>query len=124
MLMLVRENDLTPAMVTRIESQTHKRRFAHTNRPDPRGALDAKFSVQSCLARALVSSPALLLADEPTASLDSEAGQRVARAMSDVGRQLGCAVLISTHDERIFHFADRRLHIEDGVIAERSIRGP
>ena len=76
------------------------------------------------VARALISSPALLLADEPTASLDSEAGQRVARAMSDVGRQLGCAVLISTHDERIFHFADRRLHIEDGVIAEHSIQGP
>lgn len=60
MLMLVRENDLTPAMVTRIESQTHKRRFAHTNRPDPRGALDAKFSVQYCLARALVSREVLI----------------------------------------------------------------
>ena len=47
MLMLVRENDLTPSMVTRIESQTHPRRFAHTNRPDPRGALDAKFMIQS-----------------------------------------------------------------------------
>ena len=60
MLMLVRENDLTPAKVTRIESQTHKRRFAHTNRPDPRGALDAKFSVQYCLARALVSREVLI----------------------------------------------------------------
>lgn len=70
------------------------------------------------VARALVSHPALLLADEPTASLDSEAGRQVAKAMSDVGRRLGCAVLISTHDERIFHFADRRLHIEDGVVTE------
>jgi len=60
MLMLVRENDLTPAMVTKIESQTHPRRFAHTNRPDPRGALDAKFSVQYCLARALVSRQVLI----------------------------------------------------------------
>jgi len=60
MLMLVRENDLTPAMVTRIESQTHPRRLAHTNRPDPRGALDAKFSVQYCLARALVSRQVLI----------------------------------------------------------------
>jgi putative ABC transport system ATP-binding protein len=70
------------------------------------------------VARALVSHPALLLADEPTASLDSDAGRQVAKAMSDVGRRLGCAVLISTHDERIFHFADRRLHIEDGVVTE------
>jgi 2-methylcitrate dehydratase PrpD len=60
MLMLVRENDLTPAMVTRIESQTHPRRLAHTDRPDPRGALDAKFSVQYCLARALVSGQVLI----------------------------------------------------------------
>jgi 2-methylcitrate dehydratase PrpD len=55
MLMLVRENDLTPSMVSRIESRTHPRRLAHTDRPDPKGALDAKFSVQYCLARALVS---------------------------------------------------------------------
>jgi len=60
MLMLVREHDLTPDTVTRIESQTHPRRFAHTNRPDPRGALDAKFSVQYCLARALVSRQVLI----------------------------------------------------------------
>jgi 2-methylcitrate dehydratase PrpD len=60
MLMLVREHNLTPAMVSRIESQTHPRRFAHTNRPDPRGALDAKFSVQYCLARALVSGQVLI----------------------------------------------------------------
>lgn len=55
MLMLVRDYDLKPHQVARIESQTHRRRLAHTNRPDPRGALDAKFSVQYCLARALVS---------------------------------------------------------------------
>jgi len=60
MLTLVRENDLTPGMVAKIESRTHPRRFAHTNRPDPRGALDAKFSVQYCVARALVSRAVLI----------------------------------------------------------------
>ena len=55
MLMLVREHDLRPDQVARIDSQTHARRLAHTNRPDPRSELDAKFSVQYCLARALVS---------------------------------------------------------------------
>ena len=60
MLMLVREHHLTPAMVSGIASQTHPRRLAHTNRPDPRGALDAKFSVQYCLARALVSGQVLI----------------------------------------------------------------
>jgi len=53
MLMLVREHDLTPAQVERVDSWTHPRRLAHTDRPDPNSALDAKFSVQYCLARAL-----------------------------------------------------------------------
>jgi 2-methylcitrate dehydratase PrpD len=54
MLALVREHALTPAMVERVESWTHPRRLAHTDRPDPQSALDAKFSVQYCLARALL----------------------------------------------------------------------
>ena len=53
MLMLVRAHDLTPAMVERVDSWTHPRRLAHTNRPAPNSDLDAKFSVQYCLARAL-----------------------------------------------------------------------
>lgn len=55
MMMLVREHDLTPAQVAKVVSWTHARRLAHTNRPDPQSDLDAKFSVQYCLARALVS---------------------------------------------------------------------
>jgi 2-methylcitrate dehydratase PrpD len=54
MLALVREHGLTPAMVERVDSWTHPRRLAHTNRPDPQSELDAKFSVQYCLARALL----------------------------------------------------------------------
>ncbi|HUB44441.1 MAG TPA: MmgE/PrpD family protein [Acetobacteraceae bacterium] len=53
MLMLVRAHGLTPAMVERVDSWTHPRRLAHTNRPMPNSDLDAKFSVQYCLARAL-----------------------------------------------------------------------
>jgi len=53
MLMLVREHDLKPEQVERIDSWTHKRRLEHTNRPDPQSTFDAKFSVQYCLARAL-----------------------------------------------------------------------
>jgi 2-methylcitrate dehydratase PrpD len=54
MLSLVREHALTPDMVERVDSWTHPRRLAHTNRPDLPNELDAKFSVQYCLARALV----------------------------------------------------------------------
>ncbi len=53
MLELVREHDLEPGQVERIESWTHARRLEHTNRPDPQSTFDAKFSVQYCLARAL-----------------------------------------------------------------------
>jgi len=53
MLMLVRQHDLKPEQVERIDSWTHQRRLAHTNRPDPQSTFDAKFSVQYCLARAL-----------------------------------------------------------------------
>jgi 2-methylcitrate dehydratase PrpD len=53
MLDLVRRHDLRPGEVARIESWTHARRLEHTNRPDPQSALEAKFSVQYCLARAL-----------------------------------------------------------------------
>jgi 2-methylcitrate dehydratase PrpD len=54
MLILVRDNNLTLESVERIDSWTHPRRLAHTNRPNPQSELDAKFSVQYCLARALV----------------------------------------------------------------------
>ncbi len=53
MLDLVRHHDLQPGEVARIESWTHARRLEHTDRPDPQSALEAKFSVQYCLARAL-----------------------------------------------------------------------
>lgn len=53
MLQLVREHDLRPDQVERIDSWTHTRRLEHTNRPDPQSTKDAKFSVQYCLARAL-----------------------------------------------------------------------
>jgi 2-methylcitrate dehydratase PrpD len=54
MLDLVRAHDVKPAAVERIHSWTHKRRLEHTNRPDPQSTKDAKFSVQYCLARAIV----------------------------------------------------------------------
>jgi len=54
MLNLIREHDVKPDAVERIQSWTHKRRLEHTNRPDPKSTKDAKFSVQYCLARALV----------------------------------------------------------------------
>jgi 2-methylcitrate dehydratase PrpD len=54
MLNLVRRHDVKPDAVERIQTWTHKRRLEHTNRPDPQSTKDAKFSVQYCVARALM----------------------------------------------------------------------
>jgi putative ABC transport system ATP-binding protein len=68
------------------------------------------------IARALVNEPRLILADEPTASLDKEAGRNVVNLIQDLARQQGSTVILVTHDNRILDVADRILHLEDGVI--------
>jgi len=66
------------------------------------------------IARALVNDPVVILADEPTGSLDSTAGQAAVRLLRDAARERGKTVVIVSHDERIRHFADRVISMEDG----------
>ncbi|WP_179228640.1 DevA family ABC transporter ATP-binding protein [Leptolyngbya ohadii] len=66
------------------------------------------------IARALVSRPRLVLADEPTAALDSKTGRDVVNIMQTLAKEEGCTVLLVTHDNRILDVADRILHMEDG----------
>jgi putative ABC transport system ATP-binding protein len=68
------------------------------------------------VARALVHEPRLLVCDEPTASLDSEAGQGVMQLLRDVAVEPNRAVIVVTHDSRIFSFADRIVRMVDGRI--------
>jgi len=70
------------------------------------------------IARALVHQPRLILADEPTASLDKQSGQDVVRLLRQLARDRGCPILLVTHDSRIFDVADRIVHFEDGAIVE------
>jgi putative ABC transport system ATP-binding protein len=72
------------------------------------------------IARALAGSPPLILADEPTAALDAENGRHVTEILRDLARERGHTVVVVTHDNRIFHLADRIVHIEDGLIQEPS----
>jgi len=69
------------------------------------------------IARALAGDPEIILADEPTAALDSHTGRTVMEMMSDLAHRRRRAVVIVTHDSRVLDFADRTVKIEDGVIA-------
>ena len=66
------------------------------------------------IARALVNRPQVILADEPTASLDKQSGRDVVELIQDLAREEGAAVVLVTHDNRILDVADRILHLEDG----------
>jgi len=68
------------------------------------------------IARALAGDPPILLADEPTAALDSVNGRAVVRLLGDLAHAQGRAVVIVTHDPRIGELADRVVRIEDGRI--------
>lgn len=69
---------------------------------------------RTCVAQALFAGASVLLADEPTASLDRARGRAVTKLLADHAHNTGAAVLIATHDERALDLADRTLHIEDG----------
>ncbi len=68
------------------------------------------------IARALASHPKIVLADEPTAALDSKSGRDVVDLMQKLAREQGCTILIVTHDNRILDVADRIVELEDGKI--------
>jgi putative ABC transport system ATP-binding protein len=68
------------------------------------------------IVRALAGDPPVVLADEPTAALDAESGRLVTEILRDLARERGASVVVVTHDSRIFHLADRLVHIEDGLI--------
>ncbi len=68
------------------------------------------------LARALIHEPRLLVADEPTSALDAESGRAVMDLLSSLGRAPNRALVVVTHDERVFRYADRTVHMEDGHI--------
>jgi len=78
----------------------------------------AQLSTGECqrvaVARALATEPTVLLADEPTASLDAENGQVVLQLLTRLVKQRGVTLVVVTHDDRIFPYADRILRLENG----------
>jgi putative ABC transport system ATP-binding protein len=70
------------------------------------------------IARALVHHPKLIVCDEPTSALDGETGRKVMQLLHRLGRAEDRALVVVTHDSRIFDFADRIAHMEDGCVTE------
>jgi putative ABC transport system ATP-binding protein len=68
------------------------------------------------IARALVGKPKIVLADEPTASLDKHSGQDAVGVLKKLAKEAGTTILLVTHDYRILDIADRIVELEDGII--------
>jgi putative ABC transport system ATP-binding protein len=89
---------------------------AHANPSKLSGGEKQRVSI----ARALAGSPSVILADEPTAALDSENGKGVMALLAQVAKDASRAVLVVTHDHRTLSYADRLIRIEDGRIVGRA----
>jgi putative ABC transport system ATP-binding protein len=76
------------------------------------------------LARAIVHEPKLIICDEPTAALDHESGEAVMELLSCSAVNPDRAVVVVTHDNRVFHFADRIAYMDDGIITRVESRSP
>jgi len=74
------------------------------------------------IARAIAAGPAIVLADEPTANLDSATGEALLDIMAELNRRHGTTFLFSTHDERIMERASRLLTLRDGRLASDDVR--
>ncbi len=72
------------------------------------------------IARAVAGRPPIILADEPTASLDHKSGALVTELLRDLAAEMGHTVVVVTHDSRIFDLADRIEHLEDGRLIRRA----
>lgn len=72
------------------------------------------------IARSLIHKPSLLICDEPTSALDHETGEKIIALMQKINREIGTTFVIVTHDNRIFHYADRIAHMDDGRIVSIS----
>ena len=76
---------------------------------------------RAAIARALVHTPALLIADEPTGNLDSDNGARVLALLAELNRELGITILLATHAPEVAGQAGRVLHMRDGRLADEAV---
>jgi putative ABC transport system ATP-binding protein len=87
------------------------------------GTLSGGEKQRVAVARAVASSPSIILADEPTAALDTENGQAIMKLLAKIAKKDQCAILAVTHDPRTIPYADRVIEIEDGKILAQKNSG-
>jgi len=102
-----------------VDAATHLEVFGLRDRADhlPQ-ALSGGERQRVAIARALVNDPRLVLADEPTASLDYTNARQVMELLQQQAHEHGKTVIVITHDERMLSYCDRVLRIEDGYLSE------
>ena len=108
---------IAPA-VARTKASALLERVGLGSRPDQ---LSAGQQQRVAIARALVAEPALVLADEPTGNLDTQASQEIAALLQRMARDWGRSVLMVTHDARVAAHADRVVFLRDGRIAQETV---
>jgi putative ABC transport system ATP-binding protein len=100
--------DRTERMLARVGLQQQLKK-----RPDQ---LSGGQKQRVAIARALIAAPDFVLADEPTANLDSHTAIEILTLMSELNQEMNTAFIFSTHDPKVSAFAHKQLHLEDGVL--------
>ncbi len=126
----VSENIALPLNLNGIDAPTRNRRVSELldliGLPDIGAAMPHELSggelQRVAVARAISHRPGLLLADEPTATLDSATGIGIMQMMIALTRDQGCTLVMATHDLELIGLADRSIRLRDGVIVENTAR--
>lgn len=120
------ENVALPLMIARIPAQESARRAVRAlgaiglgdRLAHKIGDLSGGEQQRVAVARALITEPKLVLADEPTGNLDASIAEEIGTLLVNYGRQQGAMVLIATHNARLAALCDRKLLLEDGRISD------
>lgn len=102
------------SMITEILTDVGLEEYMHRRPNELSGGQQQRVAV----ARALIKKPKLILADEPTANLDSKTGKAILEIMKKLNKKLNISFIFSTHDSMVMEYASRLILLKDGLIAE------